>query len=84
MVSRAENSVSSRGRVSCGFGDSASLTLSAPASGFVSSGLPGGATGDICAISFSISARLRQKMRKAWSNSTECSCRFTKTEWSVQ
>ena len=56
----------------------------APVSGFVFFCDLSIATGDSIAIIFSISARLRQKIAKAWENSTECSCFFTKTAWSVQ
>ena len=41
-------------------------------------------SGSIAAISFSISPRLRKKMRKAWSNRSVCSWRFTNTACSVQ
>ena len=67
-VSRALSSVNSTGGSSSrGGGVKASATRKAPASGFRGSLSTRGVTGDICAISFSISPRRRQNSRKAWS-----------------
>ena len=63
----------------------ASAARSAAASGFfVVLRVAAGERGERVAMIFSITPRRRQKMRKACSNTSECSCFFTKTAWSVQ
>ncbi len=65
-VRRAEKRSSSRGGSGFCFGAlSASCTREAPGSGLASGFFAPGDIGDICAISFSISARRRQNRRKA-------------------